>query len=55
MMKQKPKDEDLKVPREPIVFFKYTGKVNKTPLEDFLKSVKPMEYSKAQEERDKKL
>lgn len=54
-MKAKPKDEDLKVKREPIVFFKYTGKVNTMSLEDFKKSVEPLEYDKAYEMRDKSL
>lgn len=54
-MKVKPKDYELKVKREPIVFFKYTGKVNKMSLDDFMKSTKPKSYDDAYAERDKKL
>ena len=54
-MKEKPGDEQLAVKREPIVFFKYTGKVNTTPLEEFMKMVEPKEYDEAYKERDGKL
>lgn len=52
---EKPSDDDLRVPREPIVFFKYTGKVSTISLEDFTKSVEPKEYEDAAAERDKQL
>ena len=54
-MKVKPTDDELKVKREPIVFFKYTGKVNTISLEDFKKSVQPKSYEDAMKERDDQL
>lgn len=46
-------DRKLGVKREPIVFFKYTGKTNQPPLDEFLATVLPAkDYDTAMEQRD---
>ncbi len=59
-MEEKPSDSELKVPREPIVFYKYVG-VGKTtyPQDDlsaFLNKVAASgDYDEAKESRDRSL
>lgn len=57
-MKVKPKDSELKIPREPIVFYKYVGrgKVQNPKLEDFMSKVPAAEdYFAAQKQRNRDL
>lgn len=54
-MKVKPKNEQLKVPREPIVFYKYVGigKVKRPDLDEFMKAVPAAsDYDDAKRKRD---
>ena len=49
-------NDELAVPREDIVFFRYTGKQHTESLEDFKKRVKASDdYDAAQSTRDKSL